>query len=96
MMTTPLRHVLDPDSCIYLVERSRSRSDQTSHVDMCVVEVDRSVRSIGADVAAFCDLSYSAARRGIVFHAPMRPETTALMLGRKLFGDGSHVRTEWL
>ncbi len=94
--TESLRAVVKPDACIYLVERSRSRSDITTIVDMKVVDVDHSIRSIAADVAAVCALHYSQERDGIIFRAPTRPDAIVLSMGRKLFGDASHVRAEWL
>ncbi len=94
--TESLRAVVQPDACIYLLERSRSRSDTTIIVDMKIVDVDGSIRSIAADVAAMCALHYRQERDGIVFRAPSKPDAVILAMGRKLFGDSSHVRAEWL
>ena len=62
-----LRAALQPDTRVYLVERSPSRSKYTRYVDLQVVAPDRTIASIAPDVAAYFDLRYAPDHKGLHF-----------------------------
>lgn len=84
---TVLLATIKPHDCIYVVERRRSRSNVFTTVDLVVVEPDRSIISIGADVAALCGLEYDATMRGVVLRAPVTAAGLVFQIGRLLFGQ---------
>lgn len=95
---TGLLAALAPDSRLYLIERRRSRSNEKRTVDVLIVDDDRAIQSIGADVATLADLPWSQELQGFdVRGTPRRAETTILAcVGRELFGDESKLHADWL
>jgi hypothetical protein len=90
-----LRALLLPNTCVYLVRRSRSRSARSSRTtiaDFCIVTPDREIASIAADVATYLERPYA---QGLLFTEPDTPEALVRRLSAEFIGIGDLV-TQWL
>ena len=95
---TGLLAALAADSRVYVLERRRSRSATTWSIDVLVVDEDRAIQSIGADVATLVDLPWSPEHKSLEIRgSPRRVEAVIARVGDELFGpDENKLRLEWL
>jgi hypothetical protein len=89
LLTTVNEH-----DCIYLIERRRSRSNETAIVDFVVARRGQ-ITSVGADVAALCDLNYDRGLRGATIRRPVQAEDIITRAAAVLFPRGA-LKTAWL
>lgn len=94
---TGLLAALAADSRLYLIERRRSRSDMTRSIDVLVVDDDRAIQSIGADVATLAGLPWSQEYRCFEARGTAQFVASVIMrIGDELFGRDHRLRVEWL
>jgi hypothetical protein len=95
---TGLLAALAPDSRLYLIERRRSRSNESRTVDVLVVDDDRAIQTIGVDVATLAELPWSQELRGLEVRGTPRRAAAMILerIGRELFGADHHLEAEWL
>lgn len=96
---TGLLAALAADARLYLLERRRSRSEMTRNLDVLIVDDDRAIQSIGADVATLAGLPWSQEYQSFEIRgsAPFVESLIMRQIGDELFGPGENkLQLEWL
>jgi hypothetical protein len=91
-----LKDTLTSGQCVYLLERRRSRSNETAIVDFVVVTPAGAIASIGQDVAAVCGVNYDTALQGATVRRPQTAERFVDAIGATCFGADFLLTSQWL
>ncbi len=94
--TATLKDTLTAHQCIYLVERRRSRSNETAIVDFLIVTPAGTIASIGPDVAAVCHVTYDTGVQGATVKRPQTAEMFVDRLSIAILEIEGALTSKWL